>query len=265
MTPREWSLVKRLIVLVVLTALFPLAALGYRLVFNADLLSQVQPNMPPVIYTLIPGSSDAAPLSTLTPTPVVIVVPSGWNQYALADQNFAIALPAKWQRLPVDPQELAASLQTIRQSNPELATVLGERGPQLMSSGVKFWAFDLDPDSLKGKFATNLTITHQTLPNQVSFDAYVLVNVNQIDQLATKQGAVNQQRTTLGNLPAEKIQYNLLVQASDGTALTSAITQYLVLNGEDAYVLTYATRAEQLDQYSTTFDTSAATFRLLAP
>jgi hypothetical protein len=76
---------------------------------------------------------------------------------------------------------------------------------------------------------------------------------------------VSHVRVTLGNLPAEKVRYNLLFQASDGTQMTSAITQYLLLNRADAYVLTFATRVEQLEQYATIFDHSAATFRLLGP
>jgi hypothetical protein len=265
MTPREWSLVKRLAVIVILTALFPVGALAFRFLFGTDALAQALPGASPAVFTLVPAPPGQAAAATPSSAAFLIVVPNGWKQYSVNEQNFAIALPPKWQQLPVNPQELDASLKTIRISNPELAAALGERAPQLMRNGVKFWAFDLDPDSLKGNFATNVTLTRQSLSNEVSLDAYVLVNVNQLEQLSTRQGPVSHQSLTLGNLPAEKVRYNLLFQGSDGGTTISAITQYLLLNHTEAYVLTFATRLDQFDRYASTFDKSAATFRLLSP
>ncbi len=265
MTSREWGLVKRLALVVILTALFPIAALAYRYFFGTEALAQALPIAGPAIYTLVPEPEGPEPADAPSPVPVLIVVPNGWNQYSVNDQNFAIALPPKWQRLPVNPQELDASLKTIRQSNPELAAVLGDRAPQLMQSGIKFWAFDLDAEALKSKFATNVTVTRQSLSNEVSFDTYVLLNVNQLEQLSTRQGPVSHQRVTLGNLPAEKIRYNLFFVGSDGGTTTSAITQYLLLNRTEAYVLTFATRLDQFDRYAGIIDQSAGTFRLLSP
>lgn len=265
MTASEWSLVRRLAAIVLVAALFPIAALTYRLYINPDVATQSVLTATPVLFTLVPESTNRLILATPPATSIVLVVPNGWSEYSVPDQNFAIAVPPTWRRLPVTAPDLDASLQVIRQSNPELATALGTSAQELMQSGVKFWAYDPDPDSLKSKFATNLTITRQTLPDEVTFDAYVLVNVNQIEQLSTRQGPVSHERVTLSNLPAEKIRYNIVFQSPDGTNITSAIVLYLLLYRNDAYVLTYATRLEQLDGYAATFNQSAATFRLTAP
>jgi hypothetical protein len=265
MTRNEWGLVRRIAAILVVAALFPIGTITYRLFINPATGSDAAATMRPVLFTLVPDSTIPESIATPKPTAVVLVVPNGWTNYPVEDENFSIAVPAAWQRLPVSVQELDASLEAIRQSNPDLAGTLGASAQQLMRSGVKFWAYDTNPDSLKSKFATNLTVTRQTLPNEVSFDAYVLVNVNQIEQLSSRQGAVNHQRVTLSNLLAEKIRYNLTFQSSDGTNITSAITLYLLLNRDNAYVLTYATRLEQINHYAATFDQSAATFRFLAP
>jgi hypothetical protein len=265
MTNREWSLVWRVAAILLVAALFPIGAVLYRLFINPDLPSDAAVTSTPVLYTLVPNFANQVIIGTPKPTAVVLVVPNGWTNYPVEDQNFSIAVPATWQRLPVNAPELDAALEAIRQSNSELATSLGASAQQLMRSGVKFWAYDPDPNSLSGKFATNLTVTRQILPSEVSFDAYVLVNVNQIEQLSSRQGPVSHQRLNLSSVPAERIRYNLVFQASDGTNMTSAITLYLLLNRDNAYVLTFATRLEQIDHYAATFDQSAATFRFLAP
>ncbi len=264
MTSYEWSLVKRLALVVLIAALFPIGALVYRVFFgDTGLTAAGAIPTPPVIYTLAPSAATDVPLVTPSPSAIVLVVPSGWTELTVPEENFAIAIPPRWQRLPVNPQELDASLKVISQSNPELANALGARGQELMASGVKLWAFDFDPASLQSKFATNLTVTRQSLSEPVSLDTYTTVNVTQIQQLTSRQGAIDQERVTLGNLPAERIRYNLSFQASDGTQGASAITQYLILSDNDAFVLTYATLLDQLDKYKTTFDQSAASFRAI--
>lgn len=265
MTNNEWGWVKRVTAILLVAALFPIGAVVYRLLINADTLAIAEPTITPVLYTLVPNSTNMPTLGTPRPTDLVVVVPNGWANYLVEGESFSIAVPSSWQRLPVNPQELDASLEAIRKSNPELATSLGAGAQQLMRSGVKFWAYDPDPASLNSKFATNLTVTRQSMPNEVSFDAYVLVNVNQIEQLSSRQGPVNHERTTLDNLLAEKIRYNLTSQSPDGASITSAITLFLLLDHANAYVLTYATRLEQIDHYASTFDQSASTFRLVAP
>ncbi len=265
MTSNEWTLVKRMVILVLVVALFPIGALVYRVFFSVDALTPAGAIASPAVYTLVPSASTPAPFPTPSLTPIVLVVPSGWNELAAPEQNLAIAVPPRWQRLPVNPEELEASLKVIRQSNPDLANALGARAPELMAGGVKLWAFDFDPSSLQSKFATNLTITRQTLVNTVSLDTYVTINLTQIEQLASRQGSVEHERVVIGNAPAERVRYNLAFQATDGSTGTSAITQYLILSGNNALVLTYSTQLEQYDKYKTVFDQSAASFRILAP
>ncbi len=265
MTVNEWSLVKRVSLLVILAALLPIGAFAYRVLFEPATFVPDSATAPPVLYTLVPGAAGDNGVATIPPTPVVLVVPNGWNEFTVSDDNFAIAVPARWQKLPLNPPELEGSLQVIRRSNPDLATALGARAQELLSTGVKFWAFDFDPNSLQSKFGTVLTITHQVQPNASSFDTFVLVNASQIEQLTSRQGPVNHTRVSLGGFPAEKFRYNMTYQPNGDKPVTTAIVQYLLLNGTNAYVLTYATPLDQLDRYTATFDQSSASFRILAP
>ncbi|MBI4672860.1 MAG: hypothetical protein HY741_14485 [Chloroflexi bacterium] len=259
MTRTETRFLQRLILFLVIAALCPLGAFAYRIALNAA--PDAVPNPAP-IFTMVPAVGDIG-LATPEPTTVVVVVPNGWTQHTLTEQGFALAIPTTWQRLPVKSQELAAALETVRQSNPELANALGANAEALLQSGVKFWAIDLTPETQQAGFATNVTVTRQTLPNSVSFDTFVSVNLNQLDALTTRNSDIVNERVSLAGQPAERVRYLLALNRDQDSPMTAAITQYLVLNGRDAYVLTYSTRNDLVNKYRSVFDTSAASLRFI--
>jgi hypothetical protein len=159
---------------------------------------------------------------------------------------------------------LGAALQTVRESNPELADTLGANAQTLLENGVKFWAFDLASAAGQSSFATNLTITRQVLPNGVSFETFLTVNLDQLNALSTRNSDIVAESTTLAGLPAERVRYLLALKADPGAPVTAAITQYLVINGRNAYVLTFATRTDLSDKYRPLFDQSASSLRFLS-
>lgn len=259
MTNSETRFLRRLIFFLVIAALCPLAAFGYRA------LLMVAPEAvpgPAPIFTLVPAVGDLG-LATPAPTSVIVVVPNGWSEYAMPENGFALSVPTVWQRLPVKAQELDAALQTIRTSNPELARVLGDSAPTLLQNGVKFWAFDLNEETQQSGFATNITVTRQILPNPVSFDTFLSINLNQLNALTTRNSDIVNERTSLAGQPAERVRYLLTFNTDSEAPLTASITQYLVLNGRNAYVLTYATRTDLIEKYSGIFDQSASSFRFI--
>lgn len=259
MTNTETRFLRRLILFLLIAALCPLAAFAYRA------LLMVAPGTvpgPAPIFTLVPAVGNLG-LATPVPTSVVVVVPNGWSEYAMPENGFALSVPTTWQRLPVQERELSASLQTIRESNPELAQALGDNAPTLLHNGVKFWAFDLSAESQQTAFATNVTVTRQILPNPISFDTFLLINLNQLNALTTRNSDIVNERTSLAGQPAERVRYLLTLNNGNESPLTASITQYLVLNDRSAYVLTYATRTDLIDKYSAVFDQSAASLRFI--
>lgn len=259
MTSSETRFLQRLIIFLVLAALCPLGAFAYRVALNVA--PDVVPGPEP-IFTLVPAVGNLG-LSTPVPTSVIVVVPNGWTEYTMPENGFALSVPTTWQRMPVQNQELQAALDTIRQSNPELAQALGQNAPTLIANGVKFWAFDLNPTTQQAGFATNVTMTRQTLPNTVSFDTFVSINLNQLNALTTRNSNIVNERITLAGQPADRVRYLVTLNRESDSPLTAAITQYLVLNGKDAYVLTYATRTDLSDTYRSVFDQSAASLRFI--
>lgn len=259
MTSSETRFLKRLIIFLVIAALCPLGAFAYRIALN------VAPEMvpgPAPIYTLVPAVGGFT-LATPIPTSVVVVVPNGWSEYAMPENGFAISVPTAWQRLPVKMQELDAALGTIRQTNPELGNALGENAQTLLANGVKFWAFDVNAANNQIPFATNLTVTRQALPNPVSFDTFVSINLSQLNALTTRNSDIVNERTSLAGQPAERVRYLLTFDREEGEPVTAAITQYLVVNERGAFVLTYATRTDLNEQYRPIFEQSASSLRFI--
>jgi len=259
-TRTETRFLQRLIIFLVIAAMCPLAAFAYRIAATA--VPDALPDPAP-IFTLVPAVGDMG-LATPAPTAVVIVVPNGWTQHTVPEQGFALAVPTTWQRLPVKAQELGAALETVRQTNPELANALGANAEVLLKNGVKFWAIDLGLETQQAGFATNVTLTRQTLPDAVSFDTFVSVNLSQLYALTTRNSDIVNERIALAGQPAERVRYLLALNREGDSPMTAAITQYLVLNGRDAYVLTYSTRSDLLNKYRSVFDLSAASLRFIA-
>jgi hypothetical protein len=258
-TSTESRFLKRLILFLVIAAMCPLAAFAYRVVLS------VAPDSvpdPAPIFTLVPAAGDMG-FTTPVPTSVVVIVPNGWSEYALPENGFAISVPTTWQRLPVKAPELAAALASVRQSNPELADALGANADALIQNGVKFWAIDLNPETQQAGFATNVTVTRQALPNAVSFDTFVSINLNQLNALTTRNSDIVHERVSIAGQPAERVRYLLALHRDPDTPITAAITQYLVLNARNAYVLTFATRTDLSDTYRSIFDQSAASMRFI--
>jgi hypothetical protein len=258
-TSNETRFLKRLIIFLLIAALCPIGAFLYRI--GLSVAPDVVPGPAP-IFTLVPVANELG-LATPVPTSVVVVVPNGWSEFAMPENGFALSVPVSWQRLPVKQQELSAALAAIQESSPEIAQALGENAPTLLANGVRFWAFDMGAAYAESQFATNVTVTRQTFSNPVSFDTFVAVNLSQLRSVSSRNSDIVNERISLAGQPAERVRYLLTLNRESGEPMTAAITQYLVLDGRNAYVLTYATRTDQTETYRPIFEQSAASLRFL--
>lgn len=260
MTKSEWRIVKILLVLVLLAALLPASAFAYRFLFQRDLtlesLGQLGGGLLPApADTPLPAADDTATNTDANNLKL--------SEFVVSDQGFAISIPGTWQRLPMNPRDLNTLLDGMRSENPEVANALGANSQALITSGIRFWAFDADPTLLKQNLMTTLSVLKRSLPGPTSLDTYVQVNVNQLSSLKTRVGAISQEVLTLSNVPAVKLRYTLSFTRGDGSTTLSAQTQYLLINNADAYVIGFTTIPEQNEHYAPIFEKCANSFRIL--
>jgi hypothetical protein len=163
----------------------------------------------------------------------------------------------------MDPQTLEASLDAVKEQNPEMASMLEGQARTLVTSGIKFFGFDLSPEATAAGFATNVNVFKQSLGAEASLDFYVQLNVGQLENIPNVVEPISHQRVNIAAGEAEQMRYGMEMAAPDGQTVTMALTQYLVVEGKDAYVITLTTRADWAEKYAPIFEQIGQSFRLI--
>ncbi len=219
--------------------------------------------------TLTPTASQPTPTATLVvaaPSPVpasTVVLDPGWKYYQNVNQGFALALPAGWQQLDLNPATFQAALDSMKAKNPEIANMLGSQGSQLLASGFKFFGLDATAASAKRNFVTNVNVLTEPLAFPVTLDTYAQLSLAQLEQLKSAQKPITTNRVKLGSNDAVEFRYHLLLTDTQGKSLTTSTLQYALLRGNNAYIITLTTTSDQEQSYSAPFAKIAQSFRWL--
>jgi hypothetical protein len=205
------------------------------------------------------------PTAPTTPAPAMSAptLEPGWTRYEKAEEGFSIALPPRWEQIDMDPQTLEASLDAVSEQNPELATVLEGQARNLVVSGIKFFGFDMTPSALATGYATNVNVLVQALGLEMSVDVFAQVSVAQLKNMDMVEGEVSQRRVNLAGGEGVELKYRWKLTTPIGEAITVAVTQYAVIRGEDAYVISFGTTADQAERYGGLFWGIAQSFLVL--
>jgi hypothetical protein len=220
------------------------------------------PTPHPQAAVAVPVES-STPLPTSSPSPVATIrlkLDANWTSADRSADGFAIGLPPRWRDIDVDPQLIDESLQSI--TDPQYQALLRQQTASLSGTGVKLFAFDFTPSNVSSTgFTTNFNVVSETLPYAVSLDTYEQLTLGQLGQLDAVSKPIAHQRVTLPAGACSKLSYNISFTTGT-TRTTSSITQYLLINGLTAYVITFTTTTQQLATYAPMFTKIATTFTL---
>lgn len=215
------------------------------------------------------------PTETATPTPPGPPIPPGWTLYNGEDGSFALALPPTWQKIDLDPQTLDSSLAEVRSHNPDWAHLLGEQAPDLLQSGIKFYALEVDSEAAPGpkgtpppqgaaaRFPPNLNVIVQPLKSGETLEAYVQLNRRQMESLEGVTAPVSVRAVKLADEPAQRLRYTMSMGLPGGTEGQLQFTQYFVMQEQKVYVLTFAVQEAQAARYAIKIYQIAESFRFL--
>jgi hypothetical protein len=161
----------------------------------------------------------------------------------------------------MDPQTMNSAFKTMIEQNPAFGQAYSlEQMQALAQQGLKVVAFDFATPS-RG-LITNLNVLRQTLPSEISAEVFAQLAASQVEvQLKTRTPKV--ERATVGNLDARLITYDLALQSANGM-VNASFSQYVLLRGKEAYIITFTTRSEDASGYRPTFDQIAANFGISA-
>lgn len=215
-----------------------------------------------------PPTPTPAPTATVARVGAASVVTStlkdGWILYRVESEGFAMALPPEWTQISLDPQALDAALKVVGEQNPEFKQFFSsETMRSLLASGLKFYAFNLDAEALALGLPPSANVIKLELPFSVPLDSYVAINLKQIESIADPSVPVAHQRVDLFNVEAEEFKYKMTMAGAMGKTVSSQIVQYLLVDGQIAYVITLVSPISLADTYVDTFTQVGKSFRLL--
>lgn len=197
--------------------------------------------------TLIPSATPVAtpspaPISTPTPPPPASPAPVAsqavTGRIVIAGQGFAITLPDGWQSIPVDPAQLRAFLETLP-ADSELRGILEDQAG-LVQQALKFWAFDVRPESTDAGFARNVNIIVQPA-SSISLSVVESAAKAALESIAAVRKPVTSTLVDLPAGPALRLDYVIDVAGADGTKTAVAGTQYFVQLLNATLVVSFST------------------------
>ncbi len=187
---------------------------------------------------------------------------TGWTLYELPDDGFGIAIPPTWFYLALDPQQFERALALIGEQNPQWSEMFSGQARNLIASGLKFYALDLS-GSFQAGLPASVNVVRAEIPFKLTLDAFVTLSIKQLEALVGSGVEIAHQRVQLYQTDAEEIEYQMELPGPAGKPVSQYLLQYLVLDGQTAYVLTLGCPLGQADQDRDTLKKIAATFRLI--
>lgn len=206
--------------------------------------------------------------STAAPSaPEVIVtstLDSGWIDYQVRTSQFGLALPPTWKRLDLSSSGLDASIAVVGEMNPNFKTMFSSQTlRRLMSSGLRFFAVDLDRQTPDSQSPVSVNVLKIDLGMSLPTDYVISGTLAQVGKLADPSFPVTHQPVSLADTQAEQIMYHTRFTAPSGATTILALTQYVFADETFEYAITFGCPNDKSDVYNETFDRIARSFRLV--
>lgn len=217
---------------------------------------------PPV--TAAPATMATTPVVARLPgeqlppaTHPVASLPADAITYPYEDDNFSIALPSQWLPIMAGGELIESAMVTLGNENPAVAALLTEQLAKLSRTPLALLAFSLAPESLANGYMPSVSILKQPLPAGVTLDLFVQFSGSQLEQilgLSTPTAASNVQ-TGAGEALLLTYQMN-----ESGIAAR----QYMILQNDTVYIVTFTSSISQAEADATTFAAIVNSFTVLA-
>ncbi len=189
----------------------------------------------------------------------------GWTLATVQEEGFAIGLPPGWTQFDLSSSDIEAGMNEVRQANPNMASALSAQVAQLAAQGIKLFAVDRNGNFAVTGFATNLNVIKDKTPDGANLDSLSAEAVAELKKELKTDVPIQvfKNRLDINSGEAERLQYSWTMNSPDGRTFALSVTQYVAINGEDSYILTYSTTDDQFGTYAPLFDKSAKTLTFL--
>lgn len=228
--------------------------------------------MPTDTPTAVPTDTPTpVPTNTPEPTPTETAV-SGIIQTAIDDSNilyevpletFSIILPEDWEIIDLTVDDLSDALEAVGEQNEGLEDIFSNDYFQnLVAAGIKFYALNTNIDSLTSVNPASINIIRQELPIPFTLEEYTDLNVAQLEQFFDLTSEIKVDSIMLGDMESSRISYTVDLVNPFGQLINGLNTQYLLIDGDIAYVVTLSMTEDLADDYLEEFRTAVETFEV---
>lgn len=150
----------------------------------------------------------------------------------------------------------------MTEQNPQIASLLENQASSLLGAGVTFFGFDAAPEVATAGL-NSVNVLKQSLGFQMSLDFFLQISVGTLENLADVVKPISQRRVNLTAGEAGELAYRMNLSLPTGQPVKLAITQYVVIEGRDVYIISLGTTAGQAEKYAPVFEKVAQSFRLI--
>lgn len=206
-----------------------------------------------LVFCLLAVSCGAAPPSVSS-----VTLPAGWQ--AVDEAGISFALPPNWEVLAPEDGNFESGLDDLVRENPRLAATTEQTRKLIGGGQVKAVAFDLAPEELLANFTTNLTVGMQPMNQRASIEA--VARANEAALQTNGFTGIRREVREIGGQQMARLVSSLQIVDAAGEPLPLAFEQYIVVDEQSQYVVTFTTVAGQHAKMQPTFERIATTLRI---
>ncbi len=216
----------------------------------------------PMVLAGCAGATASKSNSAITDKPPAEPKPVArdWTLYTFDNEGFAISLPPGWKEFNLSKENLQAVVNDLAAANPVFGSAMSGQISEMMSKGIKFYAFDLWSASLQMGFANNINVLKTDRPSNGDLNEAVKQSISELKQQLgnSLDGPILPARlTTIGGQDLARINYDAVLNMPNGTPVSISLVQYMGLTDNNLYILTCTTTTSQIDDYAHTFENIA--------
>ena len=215
--------------------------------------------------TPTPAPTETA-VSTTTASLTETEQDDGTILYELPNEGYAIALPEEWEVVDLSEGFFSEIFDALAEQNESLPSVwTNETFQSLVAAGIKFYAINFKDESVSNLVPATISVVKEELNIDIDLVQYSDLAVNQLELLLPLSTDITQEATRLGEYRSIKLSYELELNNPIGVPSTSVNNQYIILEGNTAYIVTVGMGVELADDLLPTANEAVQFSRLLTP
>ena len=187
-----------------------------------------------------------------------VALPQGWQ--SVREDTLVFALPPAWEVVNAADGNFEGAIDDLAVTNPQLASVAAQGKEALASGQIALMAFDLDQEHVVPTFTTNLSVGQTQLERIASIDEVGEANEQQL--IANGFKNVERETVRIGARDVVRLRSALTMQSMSDEPLDLALEQYIVVENQQQYVLTFTTITSERDRMRPIFEQIAGTLQV---